>query len=212
MTAANVPATVHLVDDDPSTLNALARLLGAAGHRAQAHPDADAFFAALDPEAPGCLVLDLRMPGADGHAVQSRLTGKGITIPVIFLSGHGDINASVRAMKQGAIDFLTKPVPSEILLAAVQIAIARDGQARAQRANYVAVEARLAHLTTREREVLDAVVAGRLNKQIANDLGIVEKTVKVHRARVMSKMGVRTLAELVRLVVSHDVGGGRLPE
>jgi FixJ family two-component response regulator len=197
-------ATVHLLDDDPAVVSSLLRLLGAAGHRVESHQDADAFFAALDPGEPGCLVLDLAMPGANGHEVQDRLSEDGSCMPVIFLSGQGDISASVRAMKGGAVDFLTKPVRAEVLLAAIDQAIAREAELRLERAASEAVEDRLTKLTAREREVLDAVVSGRLNKQIADDLGIVEKTVKVHRARVMRKMGVRTLAELVALVVSHE--------
>ncbi len=209
MTDARDAATVHILDDDPAILTALGRLLSAAGHQSRAHLTAEAFFAALEPEEPGCLVLDLRMPGADGHAVQCRLSETGVRLPVIFLSGQGDIPASVRAMKGGAVDFLTKPVRSEVLLAAIEDAISRDAEARLLQAQAASVEDRLANLTLREREVLGAVVAGRLNKQIADDLGIVEKTVKVHRARVMRKMGVRTLAELVSLVVSHTRGSER---
>lgn len=207
MTEARDSATVHLLDDDPAILASIGRLLTAAGHQIQVHLSADIFFASLDPDEPGCLVLDLRMPGVDGHAVQSRLSEMGVTLPVIFLSGQGDITASVRAMKGGAVDFLTKPVRSEVLLAAIEEAIARDAETRLQQAEAAAVDDRLASLTLREREVLDAVVAGRLNKQIAEDLGIAEKTVKVHRARVMRKMGVRMLADLVSLVVSHARGG-----
>lgn len=196
-------ATVHVVDDDPAILASLRRLLTAAGHDAQTHASAEAFLAALDPHEPGCLVLDLRMPGVDGHAVQASLSEADIRLPVIFLTGEGDIPASVRAMKGGAVDFLTKPVDARVLLAAVEQAIALDAEMRLLRARSAAVEDRLESLTPREREVLDAVIAGRLNKQIADNLGIVEKTVKVHRARVMRKMGVRTLAELVGVVVAH---------
>lgn len=209
MTEARDSATVHVVDDDQAVLTALGRLLAAAGHRVEVHLNADAFFSVLDPDEPGCLVLDLRMPGDDGHAVQSRLSDTGVCLPVIFLTGQGDIPASVRAMKGGAVDFLTKPVRADALLAAITEAIARDAEARLLKAQAAAIEDRLANLTLREREVLDAVVAGRLNKQIADDLGIAEKTVKVHRARVMRKMGVRTLADLVSLVVAHVHGGER---
>lgn len=207
MTETRAPATVHLLDDDSAVLTSLSRLLAAAGLRAETYRSAEGFFAALDPGEPGCLVLDLAMPGTDGHAVQARLSEAGIPLPVIFLSGQGDIPASVRAMKGGAVDFLTKPVRAEVLLAAIEEAIARDAETRLQKAAAAAVEDRLASLTPREREVLDAVVAGRLNKQIAEELGIVEKTVKVHRARVMHKMGVRTLADLVSLVVAHASEG-----
>lgn len=204
-------ATVHVVDDDPSVLTSLSRLLCATGHRAATHATAEAFLAALDPAEPGCVVLDLRMPGLDGHAVQARLSEAGIALPVVFLSGKGDIPASVQAMKEGAVDFLTKPVQADVLLAAVDEAIARDAESRVQATETAACEDRLARLTPREREVLDAVVAGRLNKQTAEALGIAEKTVKVHRARVMRKMGVRSVADLVSLVVTHGRDGGRRP-
>ena len=139
----------------------------------------------------------------DGFGIQERLSAGGIERPVIFLTGIGDIPASVRAMKAGAVDFLTKPVEAAALLAAVVQALARDTAMRAARAEGDAVRQRLARLTPREREVLDGVLAGRLNKQIAGDLGTAEKTVKVHRGRMMKKMGVRTMADLIRVVTAH---------
>lgn len=203
MTGRGDTVVVHVVDDEPSMRKSLGRLLTAAGYRVELHKNSEDFFGALDSEEPGCLVLDLRMPGTDGHAVQSRLTDAGFCLPVIFLTGQGDIDASVRAMKGGAVDFLTKPVKAEVLLPAVKRAIALASERQKRQAETALFKERIDSLTPREREVLDAVVIGRLNKQIAHDLGIVEKTVKVHRARVMQKLCVRTLAELVSTFVEH---------
>ncbi|MGI1661972.1 response regulator transcription factor [Palleronia sp. KMU-117] len=196
-------AIVHIVDDDLSVLKSLARLLGSAGFDARTYTDARLFLRDLDPETPGCLILDRQMPEIDGHVVQRWLSGKRAPLPVIFLTGEGDIGSSVRAMKDGAVDYLTKPVEPEVLLTTVERAIGIDRARREARAASDDFEARLDSLTAREREVLDAAVAGRLNKQIAYDLDIVEKTVKVHRARVMRKMGAQTLADLVTMVVRH---------
>jgi FixJ family two-component response regulator len=194
---------IHLVDDDAAVLRALRRLLAAGGHRCEAHLTAEAFLARHDPEEPGCAIVDLGLPGMDGFGLQERLSAGGIARPVIFLTGIGDIPATVRAMKAGAVDFLTKPVDGANLLSAVEQALARDSAARAVRAEGDAVRLRLARLTPREREVLEGVIAGRLNKQIAGDLGTAEKTVKVHRGRMMNKMGVRTVADLIRVVTAH---------
>jgi FixJ family two-component response regulator len=193
---------VHLVDDDPSILCALARLLAGAGHRCETHGSAEEFLARNDPEEPGCAVLDLALPGADGFGIQECLTGAAAR-PVVFLTASGDVPASVRAMKAGAVDFLTKPVEPEALLAAVAEALRRDAASRAARECETEIDLRLATLTPRERQVLDLVVAGRLNKQIAADLGAAEKTVKIHRSRVMRKMSVRTVADLIRVVVAR---------
>jgi FixJ family two-component response regulator len=194
---------IYVVDDDRAVIRALTRLLAASGHRCEAHSNAEAFLASHDPGEPGCAIVDLGLPGMDGFGIQERLSAGGVDRPVIFLTGIGDIPASVRAMKAGAVDFLTKPVNAAVLLAAVDQALARDAAARAARAEGDAVRLRLACLTPREREVLDGVVAGRLNKQIAFDLGTAEKTVKVHRGRMMKKMGARTVADLIRVVTSH---------
>jgi FixJ family two-component response regulator len=197
------PAVIHVVDDDAAIRRALGRLLAASGYRHESHASAEDFLARHDPATIGCAIVDLSLPGVGGFAVQSRLAQDGGTFPVIFLTGTGDIEAGVRAMKGGAVDFLTKPVQAAALLDAVDRALALGAHVRAVRREGQAFETLLARLTAREREVLDAVVRGRLNKQIAGDFGISEKTIKVHRARVMEKMGVRTLAELVRLVVRH---------
>jgi FixJ family two-component response regulator len=191
--------TVFIVDDDQAVLRALARLLAAAGCRTRTYASPEAFLAQHDPEEPGCAVFDVAMPDVDGLALQQLLFDGGVERPIIFVTGKGDIPTSVRAMRAGAVDFLTKPVSSEALLAAVGRARVIDARARRARNETASIEARLAQLTPREREVLDHVVAGRLNKQIAGDLGTVEKTIKVHRGRMMSKLGVRTVQDLVRL-------------
>lgn len=187
-----------MVDDDPSVLRALTRLLAAAGLDARGFPSPAAFLAAHDPETPGCLVLDVALPGLDGLELQQVLSASDRVRPIVFITGRGDIPTTVRAMKGGAVDFLTKPVDDKDLLAAVCHAIEIDRMARAAQVEMDALKQRLASLTPREREVLAQVVAGRLNKQIAADLGTVEKTIKVHRARIMEKMAVRSLADLVR--------------
>jgi len=193
------PATVFLVDDDPGVLRALTRLLRAAGFDVRAFRSAREFLAGHDAATPGCIVLDLAMPGQSGLDLQAALTAAGCRRPIVFVSGRGDVPSSVRAMKAGAVDFLTKPVSQEDLLAAIGRAVERDRLMREARAELEAIAERLSKLTPREREVLEHVVMGQPNKQIAADLGTVEKTVKVHRSRVMEKMGVRSLADLVRI-------------
>jgi FixJ family two-component response regulator len=190
---------VFVVDDDPGVLRALTRLLVAAGFEARPFPSPAAFPEQHDPATPGCLVLDVALPGLDGLQLQEALTASGAARPIVFITGRGDIPSSVRAMKAGAVDFLTKPVNDRELLAAVRNAIEMDRRAREAQVGLDALRQRLASLTPREREVLAHVVTGRLNKQIAADLGTVEKTIKVHRARIMEKMAVRSLAELVRI-------------
>jgi FixJ family two-component response regulator len=191
--------TVFIVDDDSAVLKSLARLLRSARLNVMAFGSPQEFLERHDPRAPGCLVLDLAMPGLNGLELQAALTVKGSAIPIIFLTGHGNIPASVQAMKRGALDFLTKPVNDDDLLKAVQVAIEKDRIARIARAELEDIQARLDSLTPREREVLTHVVSGQLNKQTAADLGTVEKTIKVHRARVMEKMKVHSVAELVHL-------------
>ena len=198
--------TVFVVDDDPSVLKGLSRLLRSAGWQAATYGSPDEFLRHYDPAAPGCLVLDVAMPGVDGLELQRRLVDAGCPLPIVFITGHGDIPTSVRAMRAGALNFLAKPVNDEDLLGAVREAIETDSVARRAQRNIALVRERLATLTPREREVLDQVVAGKLNKQIAGDLGTVEKTIKVHRARVMEKMGARSLAELARMGERLGIG------
>lgn len=190
---------VFLVDDDPGVRKALSRVLGEQGWQVEAFDSAEAFLERPDRAAHGCLVLDVSMPGLDGLALQRRLIDCGQALPIVFLTGHGDIPMTVKALKAGAADFLTKPVASEALLDAVRAALGRDDSARQAQAELASLQQRLARLTEREREVLQAVISGRLNKQIAADLGIVEQTVKFHRARIMARMQARTVAELAHM-------------
>ena len=192
--------TVHVVDDDEYCLRATARLLSASGYAVKTHVSASTFLAQWNNEdAPGCVVADLEMPEVDGLALQSALARAPHPLPILFLTGHGDIASTVQAMRGGAEDFVEKRAPAEVLLGAVERALARDAQQREARARQASRRAPFSALTTREREVLEHVVRGRLNKQIAGDLGIHERTVKLHRMAMMSKLGVRSVAELTRL-------------
>ena len=191
---------VYLVDDDPAVLRAVARVLRGAGWSAATFSTPERFLREHDPERPGCAVLDLAMPGLSGLELQTRLArGDGAPRQVIFLTGRADVPDGVRAMKQGAVDFLTKPVDADALVDAVARAVEVDGRVRREWAATCRVDACIETLTPREREVMVHVVTGALNKQIAAALGTSEKTIKVHRARVMRKMGAGSLAELVRL-------------
>jgi FixJ family two-component response regulator len=196
---------VFLVDDDPSVLMALSRMIRASGYESRGFLSPRDFLREHDPAVPGCVVLDLAMPDVDGLELQQRLAQAGVGRPIIFLSGRADIPASVRAMKAGAIDFLVKPVRRDDLLSAIARAEERDAAARAAADKQKSVNSRLSRLTPRERQVLDHVVLGSLNKQIAATLGTVEKTIKVHRGRMMTKMEVRSVAELVHLVEQAGV-------
>jgi FixJ family two-component response regulator len=199
------PATVFLVDDDPGVLKALTRLLLVSGYEVRAHASPDEFLERHDPSAPGCVVLDVAMPPWNGLDVQARLAASGVERPVVFITGNGDVPTSVRAMKAGAVDFLIKPFDAEDFLTAVRAAVGRDASSRERRCERDSIEGRLATLTARERQVLEHVVAGRLNKRIALDLGTVEKTIKVHRGRVMQKMGAASVADLVRMADAAGV-------
>jgi FixJ family two-component response regulator len=197
-------ATVFVVDDEFSVRQALLRLLRLAGLNAAGFASAQEFLEGHDPSTPGCLVLDLAMPGLNGLELQEALATKGSQLPIIFLSGHGDLSSGVTAMKRGAVDFLTKPVDAGDLVETVCRAIEKDRVVRQARAELTEIQGRFATLTPREYEVLCHVVSGKLNKQVAADLGTTEKTVKVHRARVMGKAKVGSLAELVTL--AHRAG------
>lgn len=200
MTTAGAGATIFLVDDDDGVRRALARVLGAEGWAVESFASAEAFLARYRGETDGCLVLDVAMPASDGLALQRRLAERGPSLPVVFVTGHGDIPMSVQAMKAGAADFLTKPVDASRLVAAVRAALDRQAAARTARAEAADRRERYGRLSAREREVLAGLAAGKLNKQIAADLGIVEQTVKFHRAHLMERMRVRTLAELMHVV------------
>jgi FixJ family two-component response regulator len=202
---------VYLVDDDPSVLRALKRLLASEGYDARPYEDPEMFLAEHDPAVPGCIVLDVSMPGLSGIDLQTALAASQHSQSIVFISGGSDVPTSVAAMKAGAVDFLTKPFDDTRLLTAVHEAIKRDGDKRRVEADQFNFQSRLDALTPRERSVFFRVILGRLNKQIAADLQIVEKTVKVHRARVMKKMGVRSLAELVRLADRFSLAGGADP-
>jgi len=205
------PPTVFVIDDDLSFLRSLSRLLRASGFPVVAHNSAAEFLAQLRPDLSGCVITDLQMPGMDGMALQQALLEADNPLPILFLTGHGDIPTSVHAIRSGAEDFLTKNAPKEELLDAVRRALARNVRERAARARLENLRAPFAELTAREREVLAHVLTGQLNKQIAGDLGIDERSVKRHRTSIMAKLRVQSVAELTRLV--QDAGlwsGGRL--
>jgi FixJ family two-component response regulator len=192
-------AMVFVVDDDASMRESLKNLIRSVGLRAELFASAQEFLRSKRPDVPGCLVLDVRLPGLSGLDLQRRTSEAGLEIPIIFITGHGDIPMTVRAMKAGAVEFLTKPFRDQDLLDAIQQALERDRKARDQRADIEELRSRFASLTPREREVMVRVVAGLLNKQIGAELGSSETTVKIHRHQVMEKMGAGSLAELVRM-------------
>ncbi len=194
----NGAATVFVVDDDASVRKALARLIQSVGLQTKTFASAQELLDQAPPEGPGCIVLDVRMPGLNGLELQAELTGRNIQTPIVFITGHGDIQMSVRAMKSGAVDFLIKPFNDKELLGAIKTAIEKDEYFKAAQTEHSEIQRRHQTLTPREREVLGLVVKGRMNKEIAAELGAAEKTVKVHRARVMQKMQVQSVAELVR--------------
>jgi len=199
--------TVFVVDDDAAIRKAVSRLLRSTGIAVADFVSPTEFLAQYDPAMPGCLVLDLAMPGFNGLQLQTALDEKGSILPIIFLTGQGDVSNSVQAMKGGAFDFLTKPVNAKNLLPAIRAAIEKDAVVRQEQAKFSEIHTCLDTLTPREREVLEHVVAGKLNKQIACDLSITEATVKMHRARVMAKMKVQSVAELARLTERCGIRG-----
>ena len=196
--------TVHVVDDEESIRTSLSRLLTAAGIPAKTYRSADEYIATCPPQAAGCVLLDLSMPGCTGLELQEKLGAGSRALPIIFLTGNGDVPSSVRAMKSGAVDFLTKPVAKAKLLTAIQAAFAQDEAARQHQAVQLDLRHRLSRLTPREEEVIQLVARGLLNKQIAAQLGTVEKTVKVHRARALAKLEINSVAELVMLLERLD--------
>jgi FixJ family two-component response regulator len=203
---SSAQAVVHIVDDDEGFRTAMSRLLRAAGYEVRAYGSAGAFLLERQRQRTGCVLLDLKMPGPNGLELQDALVRQDETLPIIFLTGHGDIAASVRAMKAGAVDFLTKPVRRETLLPAVQSALEQDVERRAEREQKKDLMGRVALLTAREREVLEHVIAGKPNKWIAGELGTAERTVKAHRAQVMRKMNVVSVAELVQMTSIIGMG------
>ena len=198
--------TVFLVDDDPAVRKALSRVLREEGWKAEVFESAEAFLVRADHGADGCLVLDVTMPGLDGLELQQRLIQTGKAMPIVFVTGYGDIPMTVRALKAGASDFLTKPVEAQALLRAVRGAIEQGVSVRRARAETAKLRQRYEGLTSREREVLTLLVTGALNKQVAATLGVVEQTIKFHRAQIMERMEAKTVAELMHIAARLEIG------
>jgi RNA polymerase sigma factor (sigma-70 family) len=196
-----LPGTVFVVDDDPSVRKALARLCQSAGLKVKAFASAREFLDSGAPESPACLVLDVRMPGLSGLDLQGELAARNIQTPIVFITGQGDIPTSVRAMKAGAVDFLTKPFRNKNLVAVIRDALGKDVRLKSEQGERDQVQQRLETLTPRERQVFELVIKGLLNKQIAAELGASEQTIKVHRAHLMEKMQLASVAELVQAAV-----------
>jgi RNA polymerase sigma factor (sigma-70 family) len=196
---------VHIVDDDEAMRDSLKWLLESRGLKVELYASAEAFLRSFNNSYCGCLVLDVRMPGMNGLDLYEQLQARASTLPVIFITGHGDVPMAVSALKKGAADFIEKPFNDQDMLSLIESCMTQDSAAAAKRAESASVTQRLDRLTQREREVLDLVVAGKLNKQIADELGISIKTVEVHRSRVMQKMGANSVAELVQLTLKNQV-------
>lgn len=207
--ATPAAATVFVVDDDQAVRQSAEMLVRSVGLTVEAYPSAQAFLQAYDPSRSGCLLLDLRMPGMSGLELQRTLKERGVTLPVIIVTGHGDVPVAVQAFKDGAVDFIEKPYSKQMLLERIRDAVARDSRERADKTVRSKIETRLALLTPRETSVMERVVSGLSNKEIARDLGVSSKTVEVHRAHVMQKMQADSLADLVRQVLTAR--GGTAP-
>jgi FixJ family two-component response regulator len=200
-----VAGTVFIIDDDAGVRRSLERLVRSAGLTAETHSSADAFLERLPYDGVGCILLDVAMPGMTGPELQEHMTATGVSLPIVYLTGHADVPMSIRAMKNGALDILLKPVQDDNLLDTVRAALEKHAALRALDCERLEIMKRLARLSTREREVMEAVISGRLNKQIAAELGIAEKTVKAHRSRVMEKLQTRSVAGLVRLCATVGI-------
>jgi FixJ family two-component response regulator len=207
---AKAETTIFVVDDDPAVRKSLTRLMRSAGWNAEAFSSAREFLARPPFSGTGCVVLDVSMPGMTGPELREQMAARRIALPVVFLTGRGDIPTGVEAMKKGAVDFLMKPVDSGVLLPAIRLALERHRTTRAREKEQERIHRRLARLSAREREVMGYVITGALNKQIAGELGIAEKTIKVHRGRVMQKMEVASVAELVHLCDTNGIPARRL--
>jgi two-component system response regulator FixJ len=201
--------TIFVVDDDEGVRNSLRFLLKSVGLATRTHASAGEFLESYEPQQPGCLVLDVRMPGMSGLELQQQLNLRGAVIPVIFITGHGDIPMAVEAMQQGAFDFLQKPFRDQDLIDRIQRALERDARSRTALAQHERIRERFAVLTAREREVLALMARGKPNKVMAADLGVSQRTVEIHRARVMEKSGAASLAQLVRMVMDLEAEAGR---
>ena len=197
-------AVVHLIDDDEAVRQALAFLLATAGHAVRVYDSAESFLQVAETVQPGCIVSDVRMPGMDGLALQRRLKEIGVALPVIIMTGHADVPLAVEAMKIGAIDFIEKPFDDNVLLSAIRIALRHQTAANQRNSEKSQILAKIASLSERERQVLDGLVAGHPNKTIAYDLDLSPRTVEVHRANLMNKMGASSLSDLVRMVLMAD--------
>lgn len=200
---------VHVVDDDDLARSGTARLLGAAGFEVRTYATAGDFLAAIQPDTPGCAILDIQLPDGHGLDIQQALADRAVQLPVIFVTGHGQIPDSVRAIQRGAVDFLTKPIDGVILLDAVTRALAQDAEARRERARHDGLRARYERLTPREREVFLHLISGQLNKQVAANLQITERTIKLHRASIFQKLEVGSMAEMARLAVDLGIDPAR---
>jgi FixJ family two-component response regulator len=204
--------TIFIVDDDEAVRDSLGLLMRSLGYRARCYPSGEAFLEAWDPKAFGCLVLDIRMPGMDGMALQKALEERGSELPIIFITGHGDIPMAVEAVRRGAVDFLQKPFDDQELISRIRDSLAEAGKHRAEARERLDILEGMERLTAREREVMDQVVTGKANKVIAADLGVSQRTVEIHRARVMEKMGAGSLAQLVRMVMLAEPETAEPPE
>jgi len=198
-------AVIHLIDDDEAVRQALAFLLATAGHAVRVYESGEAFLSAAGTVQPGCIVSDVRMPGIDGLALQRRLKEIGVTLPVVIMTGHADVPLAVEAMKAGAVDFIEKPFDDEVLLSAIRVALTRQDETSRLSAESEAVRSKIELLSERERQVLDGLVAGHPNKTIAYDLALSPRTVEVHRANLMLKMGANSLSDLVRMAMMAGI-------
>ncbi len=204
-------AVIHLIDDDEHVRRAVAFLLGTAGFAVKLHESAASFFANLDKQQPGCIVSDVRMPGMDGVELQRRLKEKGVDMPMIIMTGHADVALAVAAMKAGAVDFIEKPFDDEVLLNAVRLALSQYARTDQSGTEAAHIRSRVEALSPRERQVLDGLLAGQPNKTIAYDLSLSPRTVEVHRANLMTKMGAKSLSDLVRMAMLAKLAANNGP-